>query len=98
MDQKSRDKKFIREIFKSLLKPEAIEILSDINNYSNTLACQLCNEPIKKPSHSNYFHLYPLIEDRFVAFHFACALKPGTADQFNEIAGDFDYVYDITSE
>lgn len=46
----------------------------------------------------NYFHLYTEDGERFKTFHFICAFKPETTDDFNEIAGDFDYVFYIGDE
>ena len=79
--------------FKSLLKQETVRLLSNLNNYTKSLVCQICNQKIQDMKIVNYFHLYTEDGDRFITFHFPCAFKPGTADAFNIIAGEFDYVF-----
>jgi len=82
-----------REKFKSLLKPETIEIIANIENYTNSLVCQICNQEILDTRDFNYFQLHAGDYKQYITFHFVCALNPGTADDFNEIAEEFDYIY-----
>jgi len=86
-------KKDIRAKFKSLLKQETIRLLSNLSNYTKSLVCQICNQKIQNVKFLNHFHLYTEDKEQFITFHFTCAFKPGTADDFIEIAGVFDYVY-----
>jgi len=51
------EKERVREKFKSLLKPETIEIISNIENYINSLVCQICNQEILDTRKMNFFHL-----------------------------------------
>ena len=88
----------IRARFKSLLKQETLSILSNLKNYKNSNICQKCNQKIQNLNYMNYFHLHREDGERFITFHFDCALKRGTADVFNEIACDFDYVFSISDE
>ena len=87
------EKERVRERFKSLLKPETIEIISNIENYTNSLVCMICNQEISDTKNFNYFHLHAEDYKRYITFHFACALRTGTEDDFNEIIGEFDYIY-----
>ena len=87
------EKERVREKFKSLLRPETIEIISNIENYTNSLVCQICNQEILDTRKMNFFHLHAEDYKQYITFHFICALRPGTADDFNEIAGEFDYIY-----
>ncbi len=87
------EKERVREKFKSLLRSETIEIIANIENYTNSHVCQICNQEILDIRNFNYFHLHTEDYKRYLTFHFVCALRPGTADDFNEIAGEYDYIY-----
>ena len=97
-NEKRAFKESIQTRFKSLLKLETIKILSDLNNYQKSHVCQICNQKIKDLKVMNYFQMYTEDGESFITFHFFCAFKPGTTDDFNEIAGDFDYVFYIDDE
>ena len=81
-----------------MLKPKTIQLLADLNNYQKSHICQIFNQKIQDLNVMNYFHLYTEDGKRFITFHFICAFKPGTPDDFHEIAGDFDYVIYIGNE
>ena len=96
--EKRSFKERIRVKVKSLFKPETLRLLSDLNNYKKSDVCQICNQKIQDLKVVNYFHLYTEDGERYITFHFICAFKPGTSDDFNEVAGDFDYVFSISDE
>ncbi len=79
-----------------LLKPEIIDILNDLRNYSKDydpskkLSCKLCNRTIED---SLQLILWNSDQKLYISFHSKCAFLKGTADLFNEIAGEFDYTY-----
>lgn len=87
------EKERVREKFESLLRSETIEIIANIENYTNSHVCQICNQEILYTTKMNYFHLHSEDYNQYITFHFACALRPGTTHNFNEIAGEFDYIY-----
>ncbi len=89
--EKRSFKESIRARFKSLLKQETMRLLSDLKNYKKAQVCQICNQKIQDLTFMNYFNLYTEDREQFITFHFICAFKPGTTDDFNEIAGEFDY-------
>jgi hypothetical protein len=95
---KTQSKEDNQAKFKSLLEPETIELISDLRNYTSSIVCQICSQKIQDLRYINYFHLYTKDGERYITFHFSCAFKPGTADDFNEIAGDFNYIYKIDDE
>ncbi len=88
-------KSVIYEKFKSMLKNATITLLSDIENYTNTLECQLCHEEIQDVTTPNYCHLYTEEREHFITFHYLCALKRNLAEEFQEIMGQIDYIYYI---
>ncbi|MFX1574631.1 MAG: hypothetical protein ACFFB0_17980 [Promethearchaeota archaeon] len=87
----------VHDKFKSLLKFETFKILLNIRNYDNSLECKMCHKKIMNTRKPNYFHLYTEDQAHFITFHFFCALKSNTADEFLEIADNFDYTYRINN-
>ena len=87
----------VHDKFKSLLRLETIKILSNIRNYDNSLECKICHKKILDTRKPNYFHLYTEDQAHFITFHFFCALKSNTVDEFLEIADNFDYTYHINT-
>lgn len=51
----------VHEKFKSLLKPETIELIANIENYTNSHVCQICNQEILNRKKISYFHLHARI-------------------------------------
>lgn len=88
----------IHDKFKALLKKETIDILSDVNNYTDSLECKVCHNKILNTKIPNYFHLYTEDQAHFITFHFICALKPNSVDKFHEVADYFDYTYHINNK
>jgi len=88
-------KSVIYEKFKSTLKNATIKLLSDIKNYTNTLECRLCHEEIQDLTAPNHCHIYTEDREHFITFHFLCALKPDSVENFQEIMGQIDYIYYI---
>lgn len=64
-------------------------------NYDNSLKCKVCKREIQDTAYPNYFQLWAKGTNRFITFHNRCAFKKGTTDQFNKIAGEFDYRFDV---
>ena len=79
-----------------------------LSNYDPTskLRCKYCNKRLEKRMSRFKFWkkekpipILPLIlwhkdQEHYIVFHFRCAFQLGKVDDFNEIAGIFDYTYD----
>jgi len=89
------DKLVICKEFEPLFKKSVIRLFSDINNYTNTLECWLCQKEIQDTMAMNYFHLYTEDSSKFITFHFLCALKSNSILKFQDIMDKFDYIAHI---
>lgn len=92
---KKSDKLVIHKEFEPLFKNSVIKLLSNIKHYTNSLECQLCHKEIQDTMNPNYFHLHTEDFKNFITFHFLCALKPNSIEQFQEIMGRYDYISHI---
>ncbi len=88
---KQTNKLVILKEFEPLLKDSVIKLFSDINNYTNTLECQICHKEIQDTMEMNYFHLHTEDNKNFITFHFLCALRPNSILKFQDIMDKFDY-------
>lgn len=89
--EKQINKLVISKEFELMFKESVIKLCSDINNYNNTLECQFCHKEIEDTMAMNYFHLHAEGQEKFITFHFLCALKPDSVLEFQDMMGKFDY-------